>query len=62
MKQRVILYADEGKILTNGEIYGTEIYLAEGEKMDAYSEITKKEYEEIMEKIREDEENAIQNL
>ena len=62
MKQRVILYADEGKILTNGEIYGTEIYLAEGEKTDTYSEITKKEYEEMMEKIREDEENAIQNL
>ena len=29
MKTRTIIYADEGKILTDGEIYGKQIFLAE---------------------------------
>lgn len=49
MKSRIILYADEGKILTNGEVYGKQIYLAEGEKSENYKEISKEEYEIIKE-------------
>lgn len=47
MKTRVILYADEGKILTNGETYGRRIYLADTASPDDYYEITREEYENI---------------
>ena len=49
MKTRKILYADEGKVLTNGEIYGTKIYLAEGMSAEDFYEISAEEYTRIME-------------
>lgn len=47
MKSRIILYADEGKVLTNGEIYGKQIYLGENDEPSNYREITDEEYEVI---------------
>ena len=48
MKKRTVLYAEDGKILTNGKIYGRVIYLAEGVSSDAFYEITEAEYEAII--------------
>ncbi len=39
MKERKILYADEGKILTDGEIYASVVYLADGEDESRWREI-----------------------
>lgn len=49
MTTRTILYADEGKVLTDGEIYGTRIYLEVGKSADGFYEISREEYESIME-------------
>ena len=52
MKQETIelrkLTADNGKVLTNGEAYGTEIYLGKGDNEDNWYEITTDEYEAIL--------------
>lgn len=48
MIKRILLVADEGHILTDGEIYGTEIYLGEGVGADNFREIPFKEYENIL--------------
>ena len=47
MKKMITLYADEGKVLTNGTIYGSTISLAEGLNGDDFYEITEEEYENI---------------
>lgn len=49
MKTRKVIYADEGKVLTNGTIYGTKIYLAEGRSADEFYEISAEEYAAKME-------------
>lgn len=56
---RTSIKAKEGYILTNGEIYGTEIFLAEGMKAEAFHEIPKEEYERMMEEKAEND-RAIQ--
>ena len=48
MIKREVIYADEGMVLTDGETYGKQIYLAEGVSSDNFREITDAEYEEIM--------------
>ena len=48
MNERKILKASEGHILTNGTVYGTEIWLAEGVSGDDFYEITLEEYEAII--------------
>lgn len=45
---RKILVANEGMILTDGEIFGTKIYLAEGRNEEKFYEITTEEYAEII--------------
>ena len=42
-----VLIADEGKVLTDGEVYGRTIYLAKNRIPDEFYEITEAEYEEI---------------
>ena len=49
MKTRKVIYADEGKVLTNGTIYGTKIYLAEGQNGEDFYEISAEEYATITE-------------
>lgn len=48
MKTRVILYADEGKILTDGEIYGKQIFLAENKPAEDFYEISEEVYNALM--------------
>lgn len=48
MKQRIVLYAEEGKMLTNGEIYGKQIFLADGENSYFFYEISEEEYEYLL--------------
>lgn len=47
---RTSIKATEGYILTNGEIFGTEIFLAEGMSAEDFREITREEYEEKQER------------
>jgi hypothetical protein len=56
MENRKVLYADEGKVFTNGETYGKVIYLANGVSDDAFYQITDAEYERIL-KEQEDSKN-----
>lgn len=46
---RKVIEATEGHILTNGEVYGRTIYLAEGETGENFYEITDAEYEALQE-------------
>lgn len=43
----MLLKADEGKVLTDGEVYGRTIYLANNRSPEEFHEITEAEYEEI---------------
>ncbi len=44
---RKVIEASEGRILTNGEIYGRKIYLGQGEDESRYYEISEAEYETL---------------
>ena len=47
MNERKTLTATDGKILTNGEIFGRTIILAEDLKESDFYEITEEEYESL---------------
>lgn len=59
MKQMITLYADEGKILTDGSIYGTTISLAEGETAENFREIAREEYDKMLEESEVTENDTI---
>lgn len=42
------LTAPEGMLLTNGDIYATEVWLGEGDSADNWREITKEEVAAMM--------------
>lgn len=45
MKTRIVMYADKGKILTDGEeIYGKQIFLGENMAKEKFYEISEEEY------------------
>ena len=48
MTIREVITADEGKVLTNGEIYGRTIFLGSDDRVSNYREITQAEYEEAV--------------
>ncbi len=50
MKQMITLYADIGKILKDGDTFGTTMQLAEGKTADGIEEISLEKYEEIISK------------
>ena len=45
---RTSIKAKDGYVLTNGEIFGVEIFLAEGVNAEDFREITREEYEKIL--------------
>ena len=45
---KVVITADDGKILTNGETYAKKLVLGDWDKAENYHEITEEEYNEIM--------------
>lgn len=58
---REVIEASEGMILTDGNVYGEKIYLAEGEDKSAFYEITREEFEAISE-TEEDYQKALTDL
>ena len=52
---RIVVEASEGMVLTNGEIFGRKIYLAEGLTGENFYEITEGEYQKM---LKEQEKNV----
>ena len=53
------LVASEGTVLTNGEVYGKEIYLGCNDKPENWSEITDEEYEAVKKSLEADHADAL---
>ena len=47
------LSASEGYVLTNGDVYGKEVYLGIYDSAENWHEITDAEYEEILAKLEQ---------
>ena len=48
MVERITLTADDGYVYTDGNIYGSTIYLAKGVNADNFKQITREEYEQML--------------
>lgn len=48
VEKQTVLKAENSKILTNGNTYGTVVYLAPEDSENNWYEITVEEYEQIM--------------
>lgn len=55
MDKMKVIFAEKGKVLTDGEIYGTAIYLAEDRDESDFTEITIAEYNRRIEEATEGE-------
>lgn len=55
---RLKMKATEGMVLTNGEVFGRQIFLGTGDSPDNWHEIPEAEYEALMESSRPDEDRA----
>lgn len=68
MAERITLIADEGYVYTDGKIYGSVIYLAEGVSADNFKQIPREEYEQMLNAdeselaTEEDYQNALREL
>ena len=49
-----ILIPSVGMVLTNGEVYSTEVYLGCNDNPENWSEITQEEYEQILKEQEEE--------
>ena len=49
-----VLQASEGKVLTNGEIYGRIIFLADGLDESSFYEIDEEEYNKMNEVVEDE--------
>ena len=47
------IIAEDGKMLTNGDAFGKEIYLGKNDKIENWYEITEEEYNRIIEQETE---------
>ena len=56
---RTSIKAAEGYVLTNGEIYGVEIFLADGVDASSFYQITVEEYEAKMKAEMEESEEGV---
>ena len=54
---RIKLTAADGMVLTDGELYGRELYLAADAAPESYREITEAEYERLEAQKAETEDN-----
>ena len=54
--------ASDGMVLTNGEAYGTVIYLGVNDSTDNWHEITQEEYKKIIESEQATEEDYLKSL
>ena len=48
IESQIVLKAEEGKMLTNGDTFGTVVYLSGNDGADNWHEITVEEYESIL--------------
>lgn len=62
MKKEIIkrtkLTAEDGMVLTNGEVYSKEVYLGSDDSPDNWHEITEEEYAEIQKAMETEQEES----